>query len=57
MEPRKPVPLVTLSYGECLITSVPKSVTNMWVPYAFVVWREKGRVQFKRLSEFGDLVF
>jgi hypothetical protein len=28
----------------------------MWVPYAFVVWREKGRVQFKRLSEFGDLV-
>ena len=24
MEPRKPVPLVTLSYGECLITSVPK---------------------------------
>ena len=42
------VHISTEFYGSCLITSQPKSVSNMWVPYAFVAWREHGMVQFLR---------
>ena len=57
MERPKHVPVVTESYGKCLITSLPQFVSNAWVPYAFAVWRESGKVRFERFSEFGDLVF
>ena len=29
----------------------------MWVPYAFVAWRENGMVQFHRFPELDSLVF
>ena len=57
MKAPKNVPIVTEFYGSCLITSQPKSVSNMWVPYAFVAWRENGMVQFHRFPELDSLVF
>jgi hypothetical protein len=57
MEASNGAPVVTESYGGCLITSQPKSASNMWVPYAFVVWRKDGRVQFHRFPELDNLVF
>ena len=57
MEAPKNGPIVTESYGRCLITSQPKSVSNMWVPFAFVVWRENGEVQLHRFSELDSFLF
>lgn len=51
------VHISTEFYGSCLITSQPKSVSNMWVPYAFVAWREHGMVQFHRFPELDTLLF
>ncbi len=56
MEAQKKVP-TEVFYGRCLITSHPKSVSNLWVPYAFVAWRENRKFQFHRFPELGHLFF
>jgi hypothetical protein len=56
MEAQKKVP-TEVFYGRCLITSHPKCVCNLWVPYVFVAWRENGKFQFHRFPELGDYFF
>jgi hypothetical protein len=55
-------PLHTEFYGRCFITSQPKCVCNVWVPYAFVAWREYANgvstgVQVHRFPELDHLLF
>ncbi len=42
-------------YGRFLITSHPKLVCDIWVPYAFVAWRENGKAQVHRFPQLDDL--
>lgn len=57
MEDRIKVTTDTEFYGRCFITSRPKSVCDVWVPYAFVARRENGKVQVHRFPELDDLLF
>lgn len=56
MEARIKIP-DTEFYGRCLIRSHPKSVCNVWVPYAFLAWRQNGKFQFHRFPELDNLFF
>ncbi len=57
MEAPKTVPMGTEFYGRCFITSHPKSVCDVWVTYAFVAWRENGKVEVHRFPELDELSF
>src|SRR5688572_2539953 len=57
MGAKKNVFIVTESYGSCLITSIPRSVSGVWVPFGFVAWRENGKVQYHRFPELDSLFF
>ena len=51
------IPIVTESYGCCLITSLPRFVSTMWVPFAFVAWRQNGELHSHRFPELDNFFF
>ena len=50
-------PIVTESYGCCLITSLPRFVSTVWIPFAFVAWRENGELHSHGFPELNNLFF